>query len=114
MLTNHADISGFDSEKAAGKLTSGIGVISVNNAKPDGGDGIGPNLSGIVGRRLASSEGYAYSEALRDLGGRWTPDSLRRFLADPNGVAPGTTMVMTRVYDDPEIEALVAYLQELR
>lgn len=76
--------------------------------------GIGPNLWGVVGRPVATAPDYAYSEAMRSVGGRWTPDALRRFLADPATVVPGTSMTMTATYDPNEISDLIVYLQTLR
>jgi cytochrome c2 len=46
--------------------------------------------------------------------GRWTPDRLRRFLADPESFAPGTIMQATNSYDDDELSDLISYLQTLR
>src|SRR5688572_4561309 len=33
---------------------------------------VGPNLWGIVGRKIGGAPGYAYSSALQDHGGEWT------------------------------------------
>jgi cytochrome c2 len=52
----------------------------------------GPPLNGVVGRDIASVEGFMYSEALRELDGVWTEDRLRAFIAEPNAIAPGTAM----------------------
>lgn len=81
---------------------------------PDGPDALGPNLWGTVGRRIASRKGYAYSPALRALSGSWTPEDLRRFLANPEQFAPGTTMQMATHYSDRELDDLVAYMERLR
>jgi cytochrome c2 len=79
-----------------------------------GGNGIGPSLWGIVGRPVASAEGFVYSEALRQAGGRWTPERLQSFLADPSGFVPGTTMQLANSYDDSQLADLISYLQTLR
>ena len=55
----------------------------------------GPSLSGIHGRPAATSDGYAYSDALRRAGRHglvWTDENLDRFLTDPEDAVPGTTM----------------------
>lgn len=71
---------------------------------------LGPDLAGIPGREIASAEGYDYSEALRELDGRWTEERLRRFLRDPQAVAPGTSMRMSGI-DDPDLrDTIVDYL----
>jgi cytochrome c len=56
---------------------------------------VGPNLFGIVDRTIGAAEGFNYSEALAALnaeGATWTLDTLNAFLANPQDVAPGTTM----------------------
>ena len=77
----------------------------------------GPNLSGIVGRRIAAEPGFAYSPALRALARRhrrWTPSLLRRFAADPEAVAPGTSMAFTGMPNAQERADLVAWLRTQR
>ena len=81
---------------------------------PGGANGIGPNLSGVVGRRIASVEGYAYTPALSALADRWTPENLRAFLAAPDSFAPGTAMQLTTRYDEAQLRDLVQYLETLR
>jgi cytochrome c len=106
-----ADLAGLDALTRGRLLASGcMGCHSVTR---DGLDGIGPSLWGVVGRRVASREGYAYSESLRDLDGRWSSELLSRFLENPNDVAPGTTMSTTASYDEAEIADLVGYLESL-
>lgn len=78
-----------------------------------GTNGIGPALHGVVGRDIASVDGFAYSAALKGLPGAWTPSELRRFLTDPARVAPGTTMARLP-YSDAQIADLVLYLETLR
>lgn len=79
-----------------------------------GNDGIGPNLWGIVGRRVAARASYPYSDALKRLGGSWTPDRLREFVADPDAVAPGSRMATTASYTREELDGLIAYLRTLQ
>ena len=55
----------------------------------------GPSLRGIVGRRIASQPGFAYSTALQSLArqhSRWSEPLLDRFIADAEQVAPRTKM----------------------
>jgi cytochrome c2 len=71
---------------------------------------IGPDLRGIVGRRIASSSGYAYSAALQKLSGQWTLERLDQFLADPVTYAPGTSMKTGSVPDEEVRKKLIEYL----
>lgn len=79
------------------------------------GHGVGPNLHGVVGRKAAAAEGYAYSQPFADAmkGRTWDAALLERWLTDTQAVAPGSGMVYFQ--DDPKKrEALIAYLQTLK
>ena len=54
--------------------------------------GAGPSLAGVVGREVASTAFDNYTDALRKLGGEWTPERLASFLTTPESMAPGTAM----------------------
>ncbi len=71
--------------------------------------GIGPDLSGIVNRPIAAKNGYAYSPALAQLSGRWTEENLDRFLADPQAIAPGNTMLFSGLPDREDRGRLIEY-----
>lgn len=67
----------------------------------------GPSLHGICGREVASASFDGYSDALKSLGGTWTPDRLATFIADPTSIAPGTTMAWNGMEND-EAAAVLA------
>jgi len=75
--------------------------------------GIGPDLMGIVGERVAHHDDYQYSDALRSLGGRWTRTRLDSFLRDPRLFAPGTTMDFPGIADAAQRAAIIEYLDDL-
>jgi cytochrome c len=75
--------------------------------------GIGPDLMGVVGARIARHADYPYSDALRDMGGRWTRRRLDEFLRNPAGFAPGTTMQSTGIEDAAQRHSIIEYLQDL-
>ena len=70
-----------------------------------------PSLTGIVGREVASVPGFAYSPALRALGGRWTLERLNAYIRDPQSVAPGTVMPLSGVSDSMRV-FVVYYLRD--
>jgi len=74
---------------------------------------LGPNLAEIVGRPVASVRNFAYSEALREFGGRWTRKRLDAFLADPQSALPGTTMQFDGIEDVDQRRQLIDYLENL-
>lgn len=49
----------------------------------NGPDGTGPNLWDVVERAKAGKDGFAYSEALIEKGGKWTYSDLNHFLWKP-------------------------------
>jgi cytochrome c2 len=73
--------------------------------------GIGPDLAGVVNRRIAGATGYGYSNALRRLSGTWTEHRLDEFLANPQGFAPGTAMQFEGISDPEERARLIVYLK---
>ena len=83
-----------------------------HNFTPSGGPHkSGPTLFGIVGRPMASVEGYSYSVALSELRGEvWTTDNLYDWLHDPAGFAPGTTMAVEGMLDPQDRMDLIRYL----
>ncbi len=75
--------------------------------------GIGPDLMGVVGERVAHHTDYQYSQALRSLRGRWTRNRLDKFLRNPSEFAPGTTMKFTGIADEAQRATIIEYLEEL-
>lgn len=75
-----------------------------------GGNGVGPNLYGVVGRTAASAPGFNYSSALRDSKLLWDEKTLDEFIAGPTKKVPGTRMPIGMA--DPKKRAeIIAYLK---
>ncbi|MDH3660813.1 MAG: cytochrome c family protein [Alphaproteobacteria bacterium] len=74
---------------------------------------LGPALWGIVGKDIASHDGFNYSGALNGLEGDWTYDALDQFLAAPKTYVPGTKMVFAGVRKEQDRADLIAYLRTL-
>ena len=81
--------------------------------KEDGKHRLGPVLWGIVGRDIASHEGFNYSSALEGLEGEWTFEKLDAFLAAPKKYVSGTKMVFAGLKKDQDRADLLAYLNSL-
>jgi cytochrome c len=73
----------------------------------------GPPLWGVVGRRVASVEGYEYSSALRATGGAWDRSRLDQFLSNPKVFAPGTKMNLGGVRNAAERAEVLDFLELL-
>ena len=73
-------------------------------------DRVGPRHCGVIGRRAGTVAGFEYSPARKRSKLTWTRENLERFLADPVGTVPGTTMTYAGVPDAKERVDLVAFL----
>lgn len=74
---------------------------------------VGPPLWGVVGRPVASVQGYDYSPALRALGGTWELARLDVFLTKPDAYVPGTRMDMGGIPDAGERAEVLEFLETL-
>lgn len=72
-----------------------------------------PPLWGVVGRKVASVEGFDYSPALKSLGGAWDRARLDQFLTNPKAMVPGTQMKLGGIPDPAERAAVLDYLERL-
>lgn len=82
--------------------------------KVDGSDGVGPHLNGVVGRAVASVDGFAYSDAMlahATEATEWSPEAIQEFLANPKASVPGTKMVFAGLKKPEDRADLIAYLQ---
>ncbi len=87
-----------------------------HNVTRDGRNSMGPNLFGVVGRKVGSAPGYTYSKPLaadNTAGVTWTTDSLSTFLTAPQKAKPGTRMPVA-VPDAAKRANLIAYLASLK
>lgn len=77
---------------------------------------IGPNLWGLVGRKLGEAEGYTYSAAYTAKKGTvtWDDTTLDTYLAAPKEFIPGTKMAFPGVKDAAQRADLIAYLKTLK
>jgi cytochrome c len=74
---------------------------------------IGPGLWGVLGRDIASHEGFSYSPALAEKEGTWDYETLDAYLADPRNWAPGTKMAFAGVKKPEDRADVIAYLRSL-
>ncbi|MEE2525502.1 cytochrome c family protein [Hyphobacterium sp. HN65] len=87
--------------------------VSCHNAEPGGANLQGPNLWNVVGRAVASYDGFNYSGAMSDHGGNWTYEELDHFIANPRSYISGTAMAFAGIRGDEDRANLLAYMQTL-
>ena len=71
---------------------------------------VGPPLGGVIGRVAGSAPGYHYSAALAASGIVWEPETLAKWLLDPQADVPGAVMPMA-VTDAASRRDIIRYLQ---
>ena len=73
--------------------------------------GIGPTLWAVIGRKVASVEGFdRYTPAMRSLGGTWSPERLDRYLRQPMTEVVGTAMVFPGLASATDRADVIAWL----
>src|SRR6188474_1606476 len=74
---------------------------------------VGPNLYGVVGRKIASVEGFNYTDALKahQKDGVWTYELLDPWLTNPQAFAPGTAMAFPGIPDAKKRANVIAFLR---
>lgn len=76
-----------------------------------GANGIGPNLFGTVGEEVGAGKGgFAFSDALKKKGGKWTFENLDHWLTSPRDFAPGTKMTFAGLGNPVDRANIIAWL----
>jgi cytochrome c len=84
---------------------------SCHTINAGGANGIGPNLHGVVGEAVGQGvAGFAFSDALKSVGGEWTFDKLNDWLKSPKAFAPGTKMTFAGLSKPEDRANIIAYL----
>ncbi len=83
---------------------------SCHTITPGGASGIGPNLHGIMGKKMAAIGGFAYSDGLKALGGSWDFKSTNDWLTNPKKMVAGTKMTFAGLSDAQERANLLVYM----
>lgn len=95
------------------KAFAAAGCVACHSFNDGGKNGIGPNLYGIVGRKIAAGQGYTYSAALSGKGGEWSYEQLNAWIAKPAGFAAGTKMTYAGLADAKKRADIIAWLRTL-
>lgn len=78
-----------------------------------GANRVGPNLWGVVGRKIGGHPGYAYSKVVASHPGNWTYEELDRYLTRPSRALPGNKMAFPGIRNAQDRANVIAYLGSL-
>jgi cytochrome c len=70
----------------------------------------GPQLRTVYGRKAGSIAGFQYSTSLKNSGLTWNPETLDKWLTDPDAMVPGNDMSFATP-KAADRKDLIAYLQ---
>lgn len=82
-----------------------------HNVSTDGKHGQGPNLHEVWERKAGSSDGFAYSAALKNSGVVWNGETLSEFLLAPKKYIPGSKMMFAGIKKKKERDAVIEYMK---
>ena len=75
---------------------------------------VGPSLLGVVGRKVASVEGFSYSDSMKEYGATgavWDEATLSTYLENPKAVVAKTKMAFAGLKKEDERADLIAFLK---
>lgn len=71
----------------------------------------GPNLFGILDRKVAGVDGFGYSKGMAALGGNWTYEQLDAFLKKPKALISDTKMAFGGIKKAQQRADLILFLR---
>jgi cytochrome c len=82
-----------------------------HTATQGGANGIGPNLYATMGEGIGQGKGgFAFSDALKGVGGKWDFDKMNAWLTSPRKFAPGTKMTFAGLGNPQDRANVIVYL----
>ncbi|MET0137675.1 MAG: cytochrome c family protein [Sphingobium sp.] len=103
VLLAKADVAA--GEKVFGKCAACHTITS------GGANGIGPNLYATLGEPIGQGKGgFAFSDALKKVGGAWTFEQMDKWLKSPRDFAPGTKMTFAGLGNPVDRANILAYI----
>jgi cytochrome c len=72
---------------------------------------VGPNLSGIIGRKAGTAEGYKYSQAMINSDITWSEETLIAYLTKPKTYIPKNKMAFIGLKKEKDRTNIIAYLK---
>ncbi|MBA5779242.1 cytochrome c family protein [Stappia sp. F7233] len=76
---------------------------------------VGPQLNGIIGRQVATADGYKYSAAMIAYGegGKvWDEEMFKAYVMNPKGTVPKNKMAFAGLKKEDDVVNVLAYLEQ--
>jgi nitrite reductase (NO-forming) len=93
---------------AAGKLV--FRKCQACHSLEPGKNGLGPSLSGLIGKKAGSAANYNFSPAMKGSNLTWDIATLNTYLSDPQKLVPGNKMPFPGLKTENERNAVIAYV----
>lgn len=77
-----------------------------------GANNVGPSLHGIFSRKAGELADFRYSPAIKRSGITWTPETLNKFITDPQAVVPANRMPYAGMVNASDRADLIEYLSK--
>lgn len=77
-----------------------------------GANEVGPSLHGIFSRKAGELPDFRYSPAMKRSGIGWTPETLDKYITDPQALIPANRMPYAGLSNASDRADLIAYLQK--
>lgn len=105
-----ARLKAFESHRGAQVFRA---CVACHTLSPDDGNRAGPTLHGIMGRKIATASGYAFSPALTKMDIVWSKETVAKlFEVGPTAYTPGTKMPEQTIGSVEDRAALVDFLEK--
>jgi cytochrome c len=98
-------------DAAAGKRVF-LRCMACHSVQPGAPNKVGPNLSGVVGRKSGQVKGFRYSAAMAKANLTWDEATLDKWLTRSAGVVPGTSMAFAGLSKPEDRKTVIAYLKK--
>lgn len=74
---------------------------------------VGPHLSGVIGRKAGTVDGFKYSDAMKKKGEEglvWTEETIAEYLPAPKDFVPGNKMAFPGLKKPEEVQDVIAFI----
>jgi cytochrome c len=104
-----AGVARADGDAARGQAK--FGDCAACHKLEAGANNVGPSLHGIFTRKAGEIADFRYSPAMKRSGISWTPETLDKFISDPQALVPGNRMPYAGIASASDRADLIAYLE---